>query len=66
MIDVRNAAYQYPDSWFVGRTPEVRPRDSVRRTIKMAIDVAWPPSRPEPCLAPGFSIAGVCPDGSSR
>lgn len=42
MIDVRNAAYQHPDSWFTGRPPEVRPRDSVRRTIKMAIDVAWP------------------------
>ena len=42
MIDVRNAAYQHPDSWFVGRPPEVRPRDSVRRAIKMAIDVAWP------------------------
>jgi AcrR family transcriptional regulator len=42
MIDVRNAAYQHPDSWFTGRPPDVRPRDSVRRTIKMAIDVAWP------------------------
>jgi AcrR family transcriptional regulator len=42
MIDVRNAAYQHPDSWFTGRPPEVRPRDSVRGTIKMAIDVAWP------------------------
>jgi TetR/AcrR family transcriptional regulator, ethionamide resistance regulator len=42
MIDVRNAAYQHPDSWFVGRGPGVRPRDSVRRTIEMAIDVAWP------------------------
>jgi AcrR family transcriptional regulator len=42
MIDVRNAAYQHPDSWFAGRASEVRPRDSVRRTIKMAIDVAWP------------------------
>src|SRR5262249_39820072 len=31
-----------PDSWFAGRPPEVRPRDSVRRTIKMTIDVAWP------------------------
>src|SRR5260221_7383105 len=42
MIGVRNAAYQHPDSWFAGRPPEVRPRDSVRRTIEMAIDVAWP------------------------
>jgi AcrR family transcriptional regulator len=42
MIDVRDAAYQHPDSWFVGRPPEVRPRDSVRRTIEMAIEVAWP------------------------
>lgn len=42
MIDVRNAAYQHPGSWFTGRPPEVRPRDSVRRTITMAIDVAWP------------------------
>lgn len=42
LIGVRNAAYQHPDSWFVGRPPEVRPRDSVRRTIEMAIDVAWP------------------------
>jgi AcrR family transcriptional regulator len=42
MIDVRNAAYQHPRSWFTGRPPEVRPRDSVRRTITMAIDVAWP------------------------
>jgi len=42
MIDVRNAAYQHPRNWFAGRPPEVRPRDSVCRTIKMAIDVAWP------------------------
>src|SRR5580692_6738218 len=42
MIDVRDAAYQHPDSWFVGRPPDVRPRDSVRRTIEMAIEVAWP------------------------
>ena len=42
MIDVRNAAYQHPDSWFAGRGPEVRPRDAVRATIEMAIDVAWP------------------------
>jgi AcrR family transcriptional regulator len=42
MIDVRSAAYQHPDSWFAGRPPWVRPRDSVRRTITMAIDVAWP------------------------
>ncbi len=42
MIDIRNAAYRHPDSWFVGRPPDVRPRESLRRTIEMAVDRAWP------------------------
>ena len=42
MIAVRSPAYDHPDSWFVGRSPDIRPRDAVRQTIERAIDVAWP------------------------
>ena len=42
MIAVRSAAYDHPTSWFVGRSPGVRPRKAVRKTIEMAIEVAWP------------------------
>lgn len=42
MIGIRNAAYEHPDSWFTGRPPGVRPRDSLRRTLTMAIDRTWP------------------------
>jgi AcrR family transcriptional regulator len=42
MIAVRSAAYDHPGSWFVGRSPEVRPRDALRKTIEMTTDAAWP------------------------
>jgi hypothetical protein len=42
MIAARSPTYDHPDSWFVGRSPQVRPRVALRNTIERAIDVAWP------------------------
>src|SRR5258708_40048763 len=42
MIAARSPTYDHPDSWFVGRSPQVRPRAALRNTIERAIDVAWP------------------------
>lgn len=42
MISIRNAAYEHPESWFVGRAPDVRPRAALRKTIEMTIDRGWP------------------------
>src|SRR5438309_1247678 len=42
MIAARSPTYDHPDSWFVGRSPQVRPRAALRNTIERAIDVSWP------------------------
>ena len=42
MIAVRSPAYDHSDSWFVGRSPKVRPRVSLRKTIGMTIEAGWP------------------------
>ena len=42
MIAARSPTYDHPDSWFVGRSPQIRPRVALRNTIERAIDVAWP------------------------
>src|SRR5258708_24582271 len=42
MIAARSPTYDHADSWFVGRSPQVRPRVALRNTIERAIDVAWP------------------------
>jgi TetR/AcrR family transcriptional regulator, ethionamide resistance regulator len=42
MIAIRNEAYEHTDSWFVGRSAAVRPRDAVRTTIEMLTDRWWP------------------------
>ena len=39
---VLGAAYNHPDSWFVGRPPNVRPRDSMRKTIDIVAKSWWP------------------------
>jgi AcrR family transcriptional regulator len=41
---VLGEAYKHPDSWFVGRTPHVRPRDSMRKTIDI-VAKSWSPHR---------------------
>src|SRR5258708_29955505 len=42
MIAARSPTYDHPDSWFVDRSPQVRPRVALRNTIERAIDIAWP------------------------
>ena len=42
MVIVRSPAWDHPESWFVGRSPGVRPRDALRKTIERSIDVSWP------------------------
>jgi len=39
---VLGEAYRHPDSWFVGRVPHVRPRDSLRKTIDVVAKSWWP------------------------
>lgn len=39
---VLGEAYSHPDSWFVGRQPHVRPRDSMRRAIDIIAKSWWP------------------------
>jgi AcrR family transcriptional regulator len=39
---VLGAAYKHPDSWFLGRAPHVRPRDSMRKTIDIVAKSWWP------------------------
>jgi TetR/AcrR family transcriptional regulator, ethionamide resistance regulator len=39
---VLGAAYKHPDSWFLGRAPHVRPRESLRRTIDIVAKSWWP------------------------
>jgi AcrR family transcriptional regulator len=39
---VLGAAYNHPDSWFVGRLNTVRPRDSMRKTIDIVAKSWWP------------------------
>lgn len=41
IVAARGEAYDHPDSWFVGRSPHVRPRQALRATIEMAINVGW-------------------------
>lgn len=41
---VLGAAYKNPDSWFLGRLPHVRPRDSMRKTIDI-VAKSWSPHR---------------------
>jgi AcrR family transcriptional regulator len=41
---VLGEAYKHPDSWFVGRSPNVRPRDSMRKTIDI-VAKSWSPHR---------------------
>jgi TetR/AcrR family transcriptional regulator, ethionamide resistance regulator len=41
---VLGEAYKHPDSWFVGRLPHVRPRDSMRKTIDI-VAKSWSPHR---------------------
>ncbi len=41
MVVVRSPRYDHPDSWFVGRSPEVRPRDALRKTIEMTTELTW-------------------------
>ena len=39
---VLGEAYRHPDSWFVGRQPHVRPRESMRKTIDTVAKSWWP------------------------
>jgi TetR/AcrR family transcriptional regulator, ethionamide resistance regulator len=39
---VLGEAYKHPDSWFIGRQPHVRPRDSMRKTIDIVARSWWP------------------------
>jgi AcrR family transcriptional regulator len=39
---VLGEAYKHPDSWFIGRQPHVRPRDSMRKTIDTIAKIWWP------------------------
>jgi AcrR family transcriptional regulator len=39
---VLGEAYRHPDSWFIGRAPHVRPRDSMRKTIGIVAKSWWP------------------------
>lgn len=41
---VLGEAYKHPDSWFVGRAPHVRPRESMRKTIGI-VAKSWSPHR---------------------
>jgi AcrR family transcriptional regulator len=41
---VLGEAYKHPDSWFVGRAPHVRPRESMRKTIDI-VAKSWSPHR---------------------
>src|SRR5580704_2693246 len=41
LVALRNEASEHPDSWFVGRSPQVRPRDAIRRTIDMVTERWW-------------------------
>jgi AcrR family transcriptional regulator len=41
MAAIRDEASEHPDSWFVGRSPQVRPRDAIRRTIEMVTERWW-------------------------
>jgi TetR/AcrR family transcriptional regulator, ethionamide resistance regulator len=42
MVVIRGEAYEHPDSWFVGRPPNVRPRDSITQTIARTTEAGWP------------------------
>jgi TetR/AcrR family transcriptional regulator, ethionamide resistance regulator len=42
MLDIRRTAFEHTDSWFIGRPPDVRPRDSISRTVKIVTDSWWP------------------------
>jgi AcrR family transcriptional regulator len=39
---VLGEAYKHPDSWFIGRQPHVRPRDSMRKTTDTIANIWWP------------------------
>jgi TetR/AcrR family transcriptional regulator, ethionamide resistance regulator len=42
MVEIRKRAMDHPDSWFLGRRPDVRPRDSISMTVKMVTEGWWP------------------------
>ena len=42
LVRIREAAASNPDSWFAGRSPEVRPREAIRKTIEGVTDSWWP------------------------
>jgi len=39
---VLRVAYEQPDTWFMGRPDDMRPRDSMRRTIDIVAQSWWP------------------------
>ena len=42
LAGILRAGFEHPDSWFLGRPPDVRPRDALGKTIKRVIDGWWP------------------------
>jgi TetR/AcrR family transcriptional regulator, ethionamide resistance regulator len=41
LIDIRTEAYEQPDSWFIDRAPDARPRDALRETIETVTERWW-------------------------
>jgi AcrR family transcriptional regulator len=42
LIALRTETYEQPDSWFLERSPDVRPRDALRGTIEAVTALWWP------------------------
>jgi AcrR family transcriptional regulator len=42
LVGIRESAAELPDSWFARRSPAVRPRDAIRKTIERITDSWWP------------------------